>query len=257
MTPCPEQWRHTGERLSQKIRAAFEKKPDSAGILQGVRRFRRGRPHARVVLFPSPKNGGHIIPCEGRLEAATALALELDPRVTAYRSQPFCLPGPKVRPIVPDFLVRMGRLDGVIDVKPHGRLRQPRVIERMRWIRTYLAERGIAHYLITERSLQAYQQIRERLRLGQTATIPGPIRVQLLAQIRDGPMTVAALRALAEAHGLAPHSVERLAIDGHVRFQIDKPWDETTLIGDIDHADTDTRTPAPGWGTVQALGLPL
>ena len=103
---------------------AFNKPADDAGILQGVRKFRSGLPHVRVVLSASPKNGGKFIPCEGRLEAAFAQALEVDPEVAAYRTQPFSFPGPNGRSLVCDFAVKwVNYTYSVVDIKPKGHSR--------------------------------------------------------------------------------------------------------------------------------------
>ena len=128
------------QNLISKVRASFEKPADSAGILQGVRSLRKGRPHTRTILFPSPKNGGHFIGCDGSLEPEMALVLELKRMVKQYRGQPIELPGPHGRNIIPDFAINFGDGFAIIDVKPKARLSSQRVKERMHHIRKILAE---------------------------------------------------------------------------------------------------------------------
>lgn len=244
-------------QLIKSMQRAFEKSPDAAGILQGVRPMKQGQPHVRIVLYPSPKNGGHSIPCEGRLEANAALCFELDPTIDAYRSQPFQMPGPNGQPIVPDFALRLGPFYAVVDIKPHGRLSTPSVVQRMRWIRQKLAAIGIPHYVFTERELKAqpHRQIREALRLGQTVQILRYQADQLLDRMGTTQLTVRKLRQQAEAHGLSPYAVEKLALRGLLTFPVTTHWRESTLLGAHNHERNKTTT--AGWGTVHDLCLPL
>jgi hypothetical protein len=243
--------------IQQQIEAAFAKKADSASILQGVRPFRTGLPHVRVVLFPSPKNEGHFIACEGRLEGDAALCFELDPIITEYRGQGIMVPGPNNRPLVPDFILRLSHLFAVVDIKPYGRLKSPSVTARMRWIGRELADVGIPHYTFTERELQKQplMQIRGQLRKGQTTRLTPDKRNELKASMKEKPMPVGKLRNRAIELGLPPYAVEHLAITNELTFPLNKRWTESTLIGANNHV-TDRKI-TTDWGTVHDLRLAI
>lgn len=243
--------------LRRQLDAAFDKAPDSAGILQGVRPMRTGLGHVRIVHVPSRKNGGCMIPCEGSLEEKAVLCLELDPTVDAYRCQPFALTGPNGGRMVPDFAIRQEHIYSVIDIKPYGRLRSRTVIERLRWVRTQLAQAGIAHYLFTERflALEPFLQIRLQLKRGLTVDLTAHQRAALLDCLQAGPLTVHQLRAKAAARGISPFAVERLALLEQVHFPLDARWTESTLL-EV-HADECTACSVSGWGTVRNVCLPL
>ena len=94
-----------------------------------ARRTHRGR---RAFLMCSPKNGRTEVRLESRLEQSVAQALELDPRVRSYRTQPFTvelstgalLPErPHTRHgaeayYTPDFVADVNGLEVVLEVKP-------------------------------------------------------------------------------------------------------------------------------------------
>lgn len=238
--------------LLAQFEAAFQRRPDSAGILQGKRKIRKGRAHARTVLFPSPKNGGFFIACEGRLEGDLALDLELHPRVGGFRGQAIETPGPYNRAICLDFGVLIdGRYAG-IDVKPAGRLASPSVTERMCHMRLVLAEAGIPHYIFTEVDLQRepHRQIRRQLRKGLYLPLLEYQRDALLAEVRKGPITVAGLRRHAVGLAYSPFIVEKLAAHGYLSFPITAPWRETTSLGEH-HGSA--HSPAAGWGSVHDI----
>jgi hypothetical protein len=243
--------------LPSRIRAAFDKRPDNAGILQGVRPMRTGLPHVRILHIPSPKNGNCMIPCEGSLEAKAALCLELDPRIDAYRGQPFAMTGREGGRVVPDFAIRRDHFYAVIDVKPKGQLNRESVTARMRWVREQLAAIAVAHYIFTEEHLERQPdlQIRSRLKAGLTVALTAHQRDQLLACLHPDPLSVRQLRAEAIARGISPFAVERLAILEHLRFPVGAHWTESTLLGVPSHDHT--ASPVPTWRTVRDICLPL
>lgn len=242
--------------IHHQIVAAFEKEPDSAGILQGVRKLRKGRPHTPTFLFPSPKNGNHFIGCEGSLEPMMALALELNPAIVRYRGQPIELPGPKGRKITPDFIVDFGDGFGVIDIKPEGRLSSPRVIARMRHIRTLLQQARIPHYIITEKQLcqQPFLQIREVLKKGLGIKLTTYHRNRLLQAFYKEVLTVNELRDYAMTCGLKPHIIEAAAASGMLKFNLNMPWAEQSKIGVNDEYN---QFSTAGWGTVHDICVPF
>lgn len=238
MTKAKDQTTDTKLQITD-LERAFTRHLESPGkrndaILQGVRPIRKGKPNIRVVHFPSPKNGWKYIACEGRLEGAMALNLELHTAVSEYRGQPFLVPGSKGPSLVPDFAVRTGGRIKVVDVKPSARLRSDRVADRMKRIEQALAPLGIEHRVITELDLERepHRQIRLRLRRGLYVPLTQYQRDQLLHTIRAGPVSVHDLRRRATDLGLSPFCVERLAVLGIVTFQINAPWSEKTLLGE-------------------------
>lgn len=242
--------------LLQRAAQSFDTEPDSAGIHQGVRRMRQGVPHTRIVLVPSIKNEGTTA-CEGRLEAALAKSLEIDPSVARYRGQPFFLRGPKGRDVVCDFAILLANgLYMIVDVKPSGRLESRSVIERMHCVRTALADSFLPHRIVTEIELEREpaRQIREQLWKGVNAPMTSYQCEQLLTVIRRGPITVAELRELGGAIGLPPYAVEKLAVLNLISFDIDAPWGAKTLIGDRYANHTSA---AAAWGSVQDVVVPL
>lgn len=94
-----------------------------------ARRTHRSR---RAFLMCSPKNGRTEVRLESRLEQSVAQALELDPRVRSYRTQPFTLElstgallpeRPRMRGgeevyYTPDFVADVNGLEVVLEVKP-------------------------------------------------------------------------------------------------------------------------------------------
>jgi len=98
-----------------------------------AKRTHRGR---KAYVMCSPKNGSAEIRMESALEQQVAQAFELDPRVKAYRAQPFMLDlttgerllnKSKRKPqgaayYTPDFAVDIPGIDLVVEVKPHQHL---------------------------------------------------------------------------------------------------------------------------------------
>lgn len=218
--------------------------------------MRQGVPHARIVLVPSPKNGGTIV-CEGRLEAALAVSFELDPTVAAYRGQPFFMPGPKNRNVVCDFAIRDSRaFYQVVDVKPSGMLSSPDVTRRMRHVRDLLAESLVPHRIVTEIELerQPARQIREQLWKGVGIQLTEYQRDQLLAFVRRGSVTVGDARVFCRLARLPAYAIEKLAIRNLLAFEIAAPWSSKTLIGDRHEIHHPARA---GWGSVQDVVVRL
>ncbi|MDM4769049.1 hypothetical protein [Solimonas sp. SE-A11] len=243
--------------LHRDIYAAFARKPDGANILQGVRAFRKGLPYARLSLYPSPKNDGALIPCEGRPEAAMAESLEIDPDIRRYRCQPIFVPGALGKPYVPDFVAeyRNGTFV-IIDVKVAGRLTEPAVTLRMKSMRSTLKQARLRHALVTELELetQPHRQIREALRKGVSVDLSEQDRLQLLEPLRNRPHSVSELRSCAVSLGFNPISVEKLALLGDVSFPTTTQWSPYALL-EVSHGKNSTH-PA-GRGTIRNVRIRL
>lgn len=241
--------------LHRSLYAAFSRSPDNAGILQGVRKLRGGRPHVRVVLAPSPKNGGWFIPCEGRPESAMAECLEVHPDVSRFRSQPLFVPGLFGRDYVPDFVAE--HPDGtftLIDVKIAGRLIEPAIVERMQSMRSTLKQAGLRHALVTELELQAepHAQIRRSLRMGAELVLDAQHRNQLLTHLRERPMPVSDFRRHATAQQIDARAIEKLALLGDIVFPINHNWSEFALLEAI-HGTHSSHS--AGRGTIRDVGI--
>jgi hypothetical protein len=238
--------------LSRQLREAFDKQPDAAGILQGMRKLRAGRPHTRTILFSSPKNGGYFIACDGSLEPEMALSLELMQSVVRFRGQPIEVPGPYSKNLTPDFAVDFGDGFAVIDVKPKARLASPRVKERMSYIRKLLAEAHIPHYIFTEDDLckKPFHQIRHQLKKGLGISVSIYQRNRLYQHLEQKTSTVGELRQYVIQLGYKPYVIESAAIQGFFQFSINTPWGNHTQIGvNNEHS----RITTADWGTVHDI----
>ena len=95
----------------------------------------RGQAHY-PGYFWSATTGGHVI-YESRLELARLLLADFDRDVTAITAQPFLLQARVVgtaRRHVPDFLlVHADKSVRVVNVKPAGKLAEPRIAEALAW----------------------------------------------------------------------------------------------------------------------------
>jgi len=238
--------------ISHQLLNAFDKQADSADILQGVRKLRKGRPQTRTILFPSPKNEGKFIACDGSLEPEMALALELNPSVKCYRGQPIELPGPNGKDIVPDFAFDLGDGFGIIDIKPKARLKSPRVKERMQHIRKILADARIPHYILTEEELcqEPFHQIRHQLRKGIGNKYSPLNYQQLINCFKNKTTSVEHLRNNVISMGLNPNIIEAAAANEILNFTINTPWGNHTQLG-VNHDNTTITT--ANWGTVRDI----
>jgi hypothetical protein len=124
-----------------------------------AKRTKRAR-HAYVMC--SAKNGFVEIRLESRLEQSVAQALELDPRVRAYRAQPFTLdlatgellaekhlrkPQGAVY-YTPDFMVDLEDLQIILEVKPRAFLQEH--MKQLDQVRCVLLSKGMRFLIITE-----------------------------------------------------------------------------------------------------------
>jgi hypothetical protein len=100
-----------------------------------VFRSRHGQAHLSGSYWAAT-TGGHVV-YESRLELARLLLADFDPEVTSVYAQPCLLAGVaggRARRHVPDFLLglRAGAVR-VVNVKPAGRLADPKIAEALAW----------------------------------------------------------------------------------------------------------------------------
>jgi hypothetical protein len=113
-----------------------------------VREFRsyKGRRHYSGWYWSSTVT--RMVAYESRLELARILLADFDPTIAALSAQPFQLignDGGRRRRYVPDLMLHGA--DGsvtVVEVKPQGRLADPKVIAVVAWARCIVGERGWA-----------------------------------------------------------------------------------------------------------------
>ncbi len=239
------------------VKQAFDKPPDSAGILQGVRKFRGGRPHIKTHLLPSPKNGNHLIACDGGLEFDMALALELHPDVLRYRGQPIAVPGPRGKDIILDFAINFDSGFGLIDNKLSKQLSRKRVAERMTHLRDLASEVQLPHYIFTEEHLskEPYKQIRSKLKKGLRCELSPYLSEQLCQCMNHEIISVGDLRRRAIRQGFEPHAIEAAVALELFAFTTNTPWGEHTLIGEKNHEHI--KYTSTNWGTVRDICVPL
>ncbi|WP_254797428.1 hypothetical protein [Geopseudomonas aromaticivorans] len=121
----------------------------------------------RAYVMCSPKSGFVEVRLESRLEQSVAQALELDPRVRAYRAQPYTLdlltgerlaaqPASKKSTVsyTPDFEAEVGELVVAIEVKPRAFLkRHAELFER---VRVVLRRQGVRFLVVSEESFPGH-----------------------------------------------------------------------------------------------------
>lgn len=128
-----------------------------------ARRTKRSR---RAYVTCSPKNGFAEVRLESRLEQAVAQALELDPRVKAYRAQPYTvdlLSGQRLATqpahregatYTPDFAVTLDGLEVALEVKPGAFLASH--AELFAQVRAVLCQQGTRFVVASEESLPGH-----------------------------------------------------------------------------------------------------
>lgn len=132
-----------------------------------ARRTRRGR---KAFVMCSTKNGRTELRLESSLEMQIAQALELDPRVKAYRAQPFTLDlstgerllsKPKRKPLgavyyTPDFAVEIPGMLVVLEVKPSQYLAAHAELHDE--VRRCLLKQGMRFVIASEQTLSPCYQ---------------------------------------------------------------------------------------------------
>jgi hypothetical protein len=119
----------------------------------------------RAYVICSPKNNFCEVRLESWLEQSVAHALELDPRVTSYRAQPFTfnlttrerlIQKPKRKPkgavyYTPDFVAMVGGIEMVIEVKHQARVNKNEPLFTR--VTSVAASHGMRFLVVTEESL--------------------------------------------------------------------------------------------------------
>lgn len=129
---------------------------------------KRVRRAGRAYVMCSAKNGNVEIRLESRLEQSVAQALELDPRVRAYRAQPFTLDLATgdllpekhlIKPqgtlyYTPDFSVELADLQIVLEVKPRAFLEEHG--ELLGKVRSALMRKGMRFIVICDNDFHGH-----------------------------------------------------------------------------------------------------
>lgn len=212
----------------------FERAPTAASRhFNGVRYLRTGRTGHRVHHVPSTKCGG-VMQVESGLEKLYAILLEVDHRCGSYRAQPFEIEGPCGAPISADFIeLDSAGVPLVTEIKRHGELRRPSVIERIAFMRAVLSDWGIAHQVVTNETLEREPICSNRTLIYRALYVPSSQGLvnsarRLLDQQPHATVRDARQHLLQE--GFPPHGVERLVADGYLDFHWGTRWTESTVL---------------------------
>lgn len=144
-----------------KMKTDRESPPFSRDVAKRTKRARR------AFVMCSPKNGFVEVRLESRLEQAVAQALELDPRVRAYRAQPYTLDlltGERLatqptrkrdgESYTPDFAVELDGLAVAIEVKPKALLTAH--AELFARVRAVLRSQGTRFVVVSEETFPGH-----------------------------------------------------------------------------------------------------
>lgn len=212
----------------------FEGAPTPASLhFNGVRHLRNGRTGRRVYHVPSPKCGG-VMQVESGLEKLYAVLLEVDHRCQSYRAQPFEIEGPCGAPISADFVeLDWAGVPLVTEIKPEGELRRPSALERIAFMRSVLNAWGVAHQVISSKTLEQEPICSNRTLIYRALYVPssrGLINSGRRFLCQQPFQTVNDAREHLIREEFPPHGVERLVADGYLDFNWNTRWTESTVL---------------------------
>lgn len=151
-------------------------------------RSARGQAHY-PGYFWSATTGGHVI-YESRLELARLLLADFDRDVTAIAAQPFLLQARvagAARRHVPDFLlVHADRSVRVVNVKPAGKLAEPRIAEALAWPGLLIESHGWQYEIWSGADPVLLANLRFLAGYRRTGLLPEGLVDEVLAAVRPG-----------------------------------------------------------------------
>jgi hypothetical protein len=151
-------------------------------------RSARGQAHY-PGYFWSATTGGHVI-YESRLELARLLLADFDREVAAIAAQPFLLQARvagTARRHVPDFLLL--HVDGsvrVVNVKPAGKLAEPRIAEALAWPGLLFQAHGWEHEVWSGADPVLLANLRFLAGYRRPGLLPDDLLDEVLAMVRPG-----------------------------------------------------------------------
>jgi hypothetical protein len=155
--------------------------------------WRKARSGRGQVHYPgyywSATMGAHVI-YESRLELARLLLADFDPGVTAIAAQPFLLqarPDGRARRHVPDFLlVHADEPVRVVNVKPLGKLAEPRIAEALAWPGQLIEAHGWQYEIWSGADPVLLENLRFLAGYRRPGLLPGGLLDDVLAAVRPG-----------------------------------------------------------------------
>ncbi|HVB43018.1 MAG TPA: TnsA-like heteromeric transposase endonuclease subunit [Streptosporangiaceae bacterium] len=151
-------------------------------------RSARGQAHY-PGYFWSATMGAHVI-YESRLELARLLLADFDPDVTAIAAQPFllrALAGGRPRRHVPDFLLaHADKSVRVVNVKPAGKLAEPRIAEALAWPGQLIEDHGWQYEIWSGADPVLLANLRFLAGYRRPGLLPGYLLDDVLAAVRPG-----------------------------------------------------------------------
>lgn len=203
------------------------------GRVARARPVRRVRSYARQRhysgLYWSFKNRDHVV-YESRLELARLLVADIDPATQRIAAQPMQFigaDGSRIRRHVPDFLIV--RTDGcplVVDVKPARFAAKPEVAEVLRWTARLCSARGLDYQVWSGTDPVVIRNI-EWLQAARRRPLPSATQIKM---IRAMTKTTITLSRLATQSALTHQDLFRLAWEGILRLDLQRPLGETTEV---------------------------
>ncbi|WP_239070680.1 TnsA-like heteromeric transposase endonuclease subunit [Streptomyces sp. SID13666] len=165
---------------------------------RGVRSV-HGMPH-HSGKYSSATTGGHVV-YESRLELARLLLADFDPEVRGIFAQPCRLTarvGARVRHHVPDFLLlmRSGTVR-VVNVKPAGRLKDPKIVEALAWPGELFQQHGWDYEIWSGAGRALLENVRFLAGYRRPGVVPEAEVEQAWQQVVDGEELALAERRLA------------------------------------------------------------
>jgi TnsA endonuclease N terminal len=180
-------------RMSDGGEASFPLRQVQGRQVAAAVPWRKARSARGQVHYPgyywSATMGAHVI-CESRLELARLLLADFDPGVTAIAAQPFLLqarPDGRARRHVPDFLlVHADRQVQVVNVKPAGKLAEPRIAEALAWPGQLIEAHGWQYEIWSGADPVLLANLRFRAGYRRPGLLPGRLLDDVLAAVRPG-----------------------------------------------------------------------
>jgi len=151
-------------------------------------RSARGQAHY-PGYFWSATMGAHVI-YESRLELARLLLADFDRDVVAIAAQPFLLQalvGGRARRHVPDFLLaHADRSVRVVNVKPAGKLAEPRIAEALSWPGRLIEGHGWQYEIWSGADPVLLANLRFLAGYRRPGLLPGDLLDDVLAAVQPG-----------------------------------------------------------------------
>ncbi|MGH3235155.1 MAG: TnsA-like heteromeric transposase endonuclease subunit [Streptosporangiaceae bacterium] len=127
---------------------------------------------------------------ESRLELARLLLADFDREVAAIAAQPFLLQAPvggRARRHVPDFLLaHAGKSVRVVNVKPAGKLAEPRIAEALAWPGELIEAHGWQYEIWSGADPVLLANLRFLAGYRRPGLLPGDLLDDVLAAVRPG-----------------------------------------------------------------------